>query len=261
MSFIDDVVKDLISSLGLDEAERDSDRLRERIEKLTREAPPLEILLSPPIDVAPNFLLFPEEPSIGCSEPPEPYKWLLGIYIPMHSPGTVVLFIRNLRWFYWRLLQSALRQVSKISKVDLNEAARLVVLKTYYHEIFHFDCDVLRHLNHSQYGDSDREREEALAVARARSRIIDDHKDGRTTFGKMNSVLFNILLDEAFRYSSPGYRDWPNFSDEPSFKFGILKHIQPKNYPLLRANGVAVENLLFNQLNPYGVGGYIEVKM
>jgi len=55
-------------------------------------------------------------------------------------------------------------------------------------------------------------------------------------------------MDEAFKYTSPGYEDWHNFEDKDEFKLGLLHYIRPGNYQKLLNNNVAVKDLLFGML-------------
>ena len=71
---------------------------------------------------------------------------LLGFYIPMHSPGRVILIRHNLRRFYWSLVRQLHRGLPYLMPIDLQGALDLVVRKTHEHELFHFHCDVLRQL-------------------------------------------------------------------------------------------------------------------
>ncbi|AEF83744.1 hypothetical protein TREPR_1892 [Treponema primitia ZAS-2] len=91
-----------------------------------------------------------------------------GSYHPMHSPGYITLNSKNLA----RLLQLILRTLKsnrkrkKLDDLDIAEVISIgvaVVMKTIYHEYFHYFCDILRvtHKNVQPYSLN----EEALAVA------------------------------------------------------------------------------------------------
>lgn len=86
--------------------------------------------------------------------------------------------------------------------------------------------------------------EEALAVAYSRIRIVKDRSDGRNPLSRMNGVLYNLALTEAYKYYSPGYKDWLSYSGETFFKLGFLDYIQPPQFSFLRSNGIEVEHLL-----------------
>lgn len=178
---------------------------------------------------------------------------LLGIYIPMRSPGQIILIRRNLRGFYWSLVKSLWAGgLRYITPSDLHGALQLVIGKTYQHELFHYRCDVLRQVFGGQY---DALLEEALAVAWSRLWILD--QDRRTSIGKMNRVFFYRLIEMAYAYKSPGYRDWANYANIVSFKIAMLNYVAPANYQQLQANGVEVEEIVFQLLDTIS-GGYVE---
>ncbi|WP_295407187.1 hypothetical protein [uncultured Thiocystis sp.] len=96
-------------------------------------------------------------------------------------------------------------------------------MKTHQHELFHFHCDVLRQLLGGQYH---RLHEEALAVAWSRLKIIEQPWNSR--IGRMNRVFYHQLLDAAFAYRSPGYRDWVLLPDATRFSpryWTISRHL------------------------------------
>ena len=181
---------------------------------------------------------------------------LLGVYIPMHSPGRVMLFRHRLRQFYWSLVQRLRHGLPYLSPLDLQGALDLVIRKTHEHELFHFHCDVLRQLFGGQYR---RDPEEALAVAWSRLTILQQRGQWNARIGRMNGVLYTRLLDAAFAYRSPGYCDWPRFADDARFRPALLDHIAgTPAVARLQANGVSnLPNLLFDLLGRVS-GGYVE---
>jgi hypothetical protein len=94
-----------------------------------------------------------------------------------------------------------------ITKADLEKIAFLVLQKTYFHEVFHFRSDVLRHLFNGKY---DPYLEEALAVAYSRLQIMEMRSNANTFIGRLGGGIFNTVMDRAYQYRSPGYRDWAN---------------------------------------------------
>lgn len=167
---------------------------------------------------------------------------LLGSYNLMQSPGAITLYRNNINKFFWSLVARCRnKQTLYLTKEDLFCLARLVCYKTYYHELFHFNCDIQRHLFGSR-----REPllEEALAVAYSRLRIVKDRSDGRSPLSRINGVLYNLALTEAYKYTSPGYKDWLSYSGETFFELGFLDYIQPPHFSFLRSNGIEVEYLL-----------------
>ncbi|MGO9613753.1 MAG: hypothetical protein ACLPX5_12060 [Dissulfurispiraceae bacterium] len=172
---------------------------------------------------------------------------VLGIYIPMSSPGVVCLNLRNIRAFFWGLISECVQMLfgAFVTKPDLERVATLVTLSTYHHEVFHFNCDVLHSLFGGHY---DKYLEEALAVAYSRMQVISLRANANSTIGRLNPVLYNFVLRTAYRYTSQGYRDWVNYPDEVNFKAGLIQYIQPGSYQKLESNGVSAEDLLFGIL-------------
>jgi hypothetical protein len=162
---------------------------------------------------------------------------LLGLYVPMHSPGQLIFFSNNLRRFYWSLVLNHRHGLPYLTPLDLRGALDLVIRKTYQHELFHFHCDVLRQLLASKYR---RNHEEALAVAWSRQQIIGQRGVWNSKIGRMNRVLYTRLLDAAFAYRSPGYRDWPQFADDNRFRPALLSYLaDPNALARLEANGIS----------------------
>jgi hypothetical protein len=172
---------------------------------------------------------------------------ILGCYVPMKSPGLVRLAEYNLRSFFWGLIKSLTNRPlgAFITRPDLEKLAVMIVQETFFHEIFHFGCDVMRHLFGSSYIPL---QEEALAVAYSRMRIASLRENANSATGRINTVLYHAVFQMAFQYNSPGYRDWHQYSDETRFKAGLLDYVQPGKYQALVASGVAAEDILYNIL-------------
>jgi hypothetical protein len=239
MKIIDDIakriIKEEIEPLDVDEMGQVI------IDPESIDAPDLDDFFNPDPDVI-------DEEYSGfswpVSQPPQPF--LLGIYYPMSSPGHVVLFTRNIQLFYRSLLREVLRRVPSISKPDMETAVRLVVLKTYYHECFHFDCDLLRRLFGK--GQRDRLMEEALAVAWSRMQVAKDRSQWNTGIGRMNALVYNLFVRLAYQYRSAGYCDWPLYADDVRFKAGLRDFFDPPNANFLESSGVPVGDVLFEML-------------
>lgn len=249
MKIIDDIVKSIakeeIAPLQADEFDQ------VRLDPRTFDAPPLDDFLNPDPDAIDE-----DDPEAHAPTAPPTTVLILGRYYPMSSPGTIVLYQHNLKLFYRSLIREVLKTVPSLSKSDLEAALRLVVLKTYYHEGFHFDCNLLRKLFGSQ---NDRLSEEALAVAWSRMRIARDRDQWNTSIGRMNALVYNLIVRLAYRYRSPGYSDWPHYSDEVRFKAGLRDYINPPNAVFLEASGVPVCDVLFEMLGKRKDNeGYIE---
>ena len=196
----------------------------------------LEAYMNPPSDIL--------EP--GQESPCESDDSLtLGSYSEMSSPGVVRLYLDNLKDFFHSLVFRSLRAGHPISSKELKLIAKIVVYKTYWHELFHFDCNVLRVLFG---GHKDPNIEEALAVARAWARIT---AEKGYKFWGISPVLFDFIVSEAFKYTSPGYKDWVNYSNENDFQHGLLRYINPPTSGLLRSNGVQLQKLIFALLTQH----------
>jgi len=216
-------------------------------EGLFRDLPAPDAFLAPEPDVRDGLdeEVLPRE----MAEDPS----FLGCYVPMHSPGRIILSRRNLCGFYWSLVRALRHGLRYLYPRDLDGALHLVVRKTDHHERFHFHSDVLRKLFGSPF---DPILEEALAVAWSRMQLLGEH--GNSKIGRMNRVFYNSLLDAAFAYRSPGYRDWPNYADAPRFKDAWLRYLASPNYQRLQANGVAnLQDLTFGLLGQVE-GGCVE---
>jgi len=99
-----------------------------------------------------DTLLKPEPDVIDSDKIPRLENMsVLGAYVPMSSPGQVILEIRNIRNFFWSLIRQIIPIIRYITKSDLKAGSRFVTMKTYHHEIFHFHCDVFRVLFGSNY--------------------------------------------------------------------------------------------------------------
>lgn len=202
----------------------------------------------------------PEPDIVNNDVPPEVLatkRSILGCYYGMRSPGKVVLFTVNHKRFFDGLMREVLQVTPYVTKNDLTAAARLVVLKTWQHELFHFDCNVLRIMFDLQ---QDSMKEEALAVAWSRIKIAEERKTWNTPFGRMSGVVYGVLMDKAFQYRSPGYRDWHLFGDEASFKAGLLDYLQPPQKVFLAQSGVPLQELIYAMLGKGKDGqGFVEI--
>lgn len=204
----------------------------------------------PPLDA----ILHPQ-PDVLCERLHPDERVVLGTYTPIRSPGVITLYIHNIRNFFWRIIEELTNQPLRafITKGDLERIALLTTTKTLHHEVFHFNCDVFRLLFSAAY---DVEGEESLAVAYSRLRIESEQRNANTQLGRINAVLYSSVMDIAYRYTSPGYRDWYQFADHVRFKDGLVRYIKPGQYQRLQANGIAAHELLFDQLGK--LTGYIE---
>lgn len=215
--------------------------------------------------------LFADIPDLECFMDPRPDIWtqeglhgqddqriehmlaenvsVLGLYIPMRSPGVIILARRNLRQFFWSLVSGVHRVLPYLTPGDLQGVLQLAISKTYQHELFHYRSDVLRQMFGGPF---DPLLEEALAVAWSRLWIL--NQDGRSLIGKMNRVCFQRVIKMGFEYRSPGYRDWPKYGTTVSFKAALLGYVAPSNYQQLQANGVEMEEIVLKMLESISGG-------
>ena len=224
----------------------------------------LDAFMEPPPDVMGNAPENPDEDWLN--EIKQTYPLLLGMYIPMRSPGQVILFGQNLRWFYWSLVRAIRTSVPYMTQLDLNAAWVLVRMKTHEHELFHYNINVLQslfgHININKatvaggigLGTA---FEEAFAVAWARIKIQEERGKWQSQIGRMNGHFYSLLMQRAFNYRSPGYRDWIHYADEVRLKPALLSYIAQNNYANLQANGVDMERLLYGMIGQMDKG-YVE---
>jgi hypothetical protein len=168
-------------------------------------------------------------------------EMLLGLYQPMQSPGTLILNSQNLRRFFWALMHELQSKGYSPTEKDLEAAAWFIAYKTYHHEKFHYASNVMRVLFGSCF---DSFKEEALAVAFSYRLLADEKWYPR----QMNPSICNFLLDRAFQYRSPGYRDWHLYKVDASLKDGLQEYFFPPSVGFLRKNGVPTGDLIFSML-------------
>lgn len=147
--------------------------------------PELDKFLDPPDDVMQNA---PESPDEDWTNDILTTRlFLLGMYIPMRSPGQVTLFGRNLRWFYWALVRVIRHQVPYMTKLDLQAAWSLVLMKTHEHE--------------KLFGGSHTPIiEKALAVVWSRMKIQEKRGVWQRSIRWMNELFCSQLMQRAFNY-------------------------------------------------------------
>ena len=214
--------------------------------------PDLDAFQEPPPDVIEDA---PDEPNDDWVDHiRHVYPFLLGMYIPMRSPGQVLLFGRNLKWFYWSLIGAIRNRVPYATKLDLNAAWSLVLMKTHEHELFHYNINVLQEMFSGKYNPI---IEEALAVAWARMRIQEKRSTWHSSIWRMDEMFYSLLMQHAFDYRSAGYRDWVLYADKVSIKSALLCYISPNNFRRLQDNGVDLELLLYNMIGQMDKG-YVE---
>ena len=210
--------------------------------------PPPDAFLAP----EPDVLVPPVEP--GLIERIAEERRLNGVYIPMQSPGEIILMRHNLRLHYWTLICHLQPRIPYLTKADLLAGLELVVRNTEHHERFHHASDVLRRLFGSPFHPL---LEEALAVAWARRVLTQTRGVWNSKIGRMNGLLYRLLMQEVFAYASPGYCDWPLYADESRFQTALLDYLTPPDYRMLLSNGVELGELVIRMLENVA-GGYVE---
>lgn len=207
----------------------------------------LEEFMNPETDTPDEGPVILEEPKVS----------VLGRYYHMQSPGTLVLYKHNIKKFFDTVLMKVIQRVPFITRNDLAASARLIAINIYHHEIFHFDCNVLRLM----FGVTQNKlKEEALAVAWSRLKIAEDRKVWQSVIGRMNGVIYGMLMEMTYKYQSPGYRDWPDYADEISFKNGLTDYLKPSQGDFLMQNRVNVPELIFSMLGKGKDGeGFVEI--
>jgi hypothetical protein len=227
-------------------------------------APEPEVFLEPPPDVMTKMSTsiineddnFPAltDNDIISGRILQTYPFLLGMYIPMNSPGQIILFGSNLLCFYKSLLRAICPSIQHLTKLDLNAAWTLVRMKTHSHELFHYYCDVLHGLFGGNYS---YKIEEAMAVAWARHCIQEQRNVYNSQIGRMNGLFYNQLMNRAFNYRSAGYDDWVLYADDVRFKKALVDYMAPGGYQKLQGNGVDVDQLI-HSLMLQCRGGFVE---
>jgi len=181
---------------------------------------------------------------------------ILGSYRHMSSPGLITLHIRAIGSLFWHTVLDLYQHNYYIRQTDLKQMVRLTALKTYRHEQFHHFCDVSRRLFSSP---SHHGIEEALAVAWSYHQVEEEHKDARTTVGKLYLPVYRELIARIYRYSSPGYRDWVNYQTASDFEHGLVDYINPPHAAFLEQNGIDLSRLLLGMQRELGNMGTEEV--
>lgn len=191
--------------------------------------------------------IFLNQPEDVVLEPIFDSKVLLGSYIPIQSPGVIILYHNNLKMFFWNVVLEILRQNSNIwiFKNDLKYVAEAIVSKVWWHEQFHFCCDVLRFLFGGKFYSL---TEEALAVAYSRQQMLKRRYDQRSNISRIHPLFFQLVFEKIYTYNSVGYSDWYLYSDPESFRRGIVKYLM-KNQDPLANQGIDLNILAEDMIN------------
>ena len=140
----------------------------------------------------------------------------LGTYRRMQSPGEITLYIDNIQIFFWSIICEMICHKKYIfTREKIEELARLCILKTLYHELFHHFIDVQsRFMKDFHY---DYFIDEALAVACSRQMV------GFETQG--NQAFVSDFLELAYSFTLPGYCDWIEYKSDEQFLLKLSDYI------------------------------------
>jgi hypothetical protein len=140
----------------------------------------------------------------------------LGTYGRMQSPGKISLYIDNIQVFFWSIICEMICHKKYIfTREKIEELAKLCILKTLYHELFHHFIDVqsrfMKDFHYDYYID------EALAVACSRQMV------GFETQG--NQAFVSDFLELAYSFKLPGYCDWIEYKSDEQFLLKLSEYI------------------------------------
>lgn len=183
-------------------------------------------------------------------------EWdVLGEYLPMKSPGKIILFSDTIASFFWELAYRISTAGYYMEKKDLERMAHMVVLKTYTHEQFHHFADVARYLFGGRF---DRNIEEALAVAWSRKKLQELRAVWSTKEARLSSPIYHKLLISMYRYTSKGYRDWVLYQSDAEFLTAVAEYLGGPNKDFLEKSGIDVGQVLLAVLGEVKNKGVIE---
>jgi hypothetical protein len=139
----------------------------------------------------------------------------LGTYRSMSSPGLITLHMDNIQVFFWSIICSLTCEKGYVfTREKIEELAKLCILKTLYHELFHHVIDAQKYfLNNYHY---DYYIDEALAVACSRHLVGFE--------AQFNLPFVSDFLDLAYSYNQPGYRDWVKYKSDEQFLIGLSRY-------------------------------------
>jgi hypothetical protein len=141
----------------------------------------------------------------------------LGTYRRMRSPGLITINIDNMQIFFWSIIcELSCKNRYTLTREKIEELARLCILKTLYHELFHHFTDVQSYITRKfRY---DYFTEEALAVACSRHMVGFEAQN--------NTPFVSDFLNLAYSYTMPGYRDWVDYKSDEQFLLKLSEYIE-----------------------------------
>ena len=148
----------------------------------------------------------------------------LGTYRRMQSPGVLTIHVDNMQIFFWSIIfELSCKNRYTFTREKIEELARLCILKTLYHELFHHFTDVQSYITRMFHYDYF--MEEALAVACSRHMVGFEAQN--------NTPFVSDFLNLAYSYSLPGYRDWVDYKSDEQFLLTLSEYIGITN-PLVQ---------------------------
>lgn len=140
----------------------------------------------------------------------------LGTYRRMNSPGLITIHIDNMQIFFWSIIcELSCKNRYTFTREKIEELARLCILKTLYHELFHHFTDVQAYITRMFHYDYF--MEEALAVACSRHMVGFEAQN--------NTPFVSDFLNLAYSFTSPGYRDWVDYKSDEQFLLTLSEYI------------------------------------
>jgi hypothetical protein len=164
------------------------------------------------------------EPPPSDNDVNDSSKWL-GSYRPMHSPGRISLYVKNLTGFTWYVTKELIIRDHYIDLDVFDKIVYNIVRKTVYHELFHHYCDFNRIYTDGR-ASYNFEIEEALAVAFSRIYLGIENNQ---------LPLYTDLFKISYQYAGKGYKDWVKYQNESAFLDKLITYsAYPKKLEDLR---------------------------
>lgn len=180
---------------------------------------------------------------------------VLGTYRPMRSPGLITLYSNELSAFFWHLAYQINKTGYYMERIDFERMAHMVALKTYAHEQFHHFSDVARQLFGGTY---DHQIEEALAVAWSYRKVQEQRNAWMSKEARLSSPFYNEMMQQMYRYTSLGYRDWVYYQAEVDFLTTVAIYLGGTQRGFLAQSGIDVGRVLLAVLEEVQDKGVIE---
>ncbi|QSZ27578.1 hypothetical protein ACETAC_01290 [Aceticella autotrophica] len=172
---------------------------------------------------------------------------ILGYYVPMSSPGKIVLRWERIGCLFWHIIFKSSFIKTQLQYSFLENIAILFVLNTYIHEQFHNFCDVCRHLFSTKF---DRNTEEALAVAWSYIKLNEMKEEGNNEIDIIPDNIFYDIMKRIYSYNQNGYKDWIYYQTKTTFEQGICRYLLPKSANCFSANDINIGEIIMKLNEP-----------